>query len=65
MVRRSRYVETEKRITEIDWGWAVGHVTAALNQQMVALENNATLDPEVKKLKVDELRKAWKRILAG
>jgi hypothetical protein len=65
MVCGGRYMEAEKRVNEIDWGWAVRQVNAAVNEQMTAVEKDATLEPEVKKLKVYELEKAWQRILTG
>ena len=65
MVCGGRYVEAEKRVSEIDWGWAVRQVNAAVNEQMTAVEKDANLKPEVKKLKVYELEKAWQRILTG
>ena len=58
-------MEAEKRVNEIDWGWAVRQVNAAVNEQMTAVEKDATLEPEVKKLKVYEPEKAWQRILTG
>lgn len=58
-------MEAQKRINEIDWSWAVAKVNTAVNNQMTAIENDATLEPEAKKLKVNELEKAWQRILTG
>ena len=58
-------MEAEKRINEIDWSWAVAQVNKAVNNQMTAIENDATLEAEAKKLKVNELEKAWQRILTG
>ena len=58
-------MEAEKRINEIDWSWAIAQVNKAVNNQMTAIENDATLEPEAKKLKVNELEKAWQRILTG
>lgn len=58
-------METEKRISEIDWSWAIAQVNKAVNNQMTAIENDATLEAEAKKLKVNELEKAWQRILTG
>ena len=58
-------MEAKKRVTEIDWSWAVAQVNTAINNQMTAIENDATLKPEAKKLKVNELEKAWQRILTG
>lgn len=58
-------MEAEKRVSEIDWNWAVAQVNRAVNQQMTAIENDDTLKPEIKKLRVNELEKAWQRILTG
>lgn len=58
-------MEAQKRVSEIDWGWAVSLVNKAVNQQMTAIENDDTLDAKAKKLKVYELEKAWQRILTG
>lgn len=58
-------MEAEKRVNEIDWSWAVAQVNKAVNNQMTAIENDATLEAEAKKLKVNELEKAWQRILTG
>ena len=58
-------MEAEKRINEIDWSWAIAQVNKAVNNQMTAIENDATLEAEAKKLKVNELEKAWQRILTG
>jgi hypothetical protein len=58
-------MEAKKRVGEIDWSWAVSKVDGAMNEQMTAVENDATLKPEEKKLKVRELEKAWQRILRG
>ena len=58
-------MEAKKRVNEIDWSWAVAQVNAAVNNQMTAIENDDKLKPEVKKLKVNELEKAWQRILTG
>ena len=58
-------MEAEKRISEIDWSWAIAQVNKAVNNQMTAIENDATLEAEAKKLKVNELEKAWQRILTG
>jgi hypothetical protein len=58
-------MEAEKRVSEIDWSWAVSKIDQAINQQMTLLENDDTLSPETRELKVYELQKAWQRILCG
>jgi len=67
-------MEAEKRVGEIDWThvgfgleekWAVAQIDRVVNQQMTAVENDANLKPDEKKLKVNEIEKAWQRILRG
>ncbi|MGA0426613.1 MAG: hypothetical protein ACO3OM_10815 [Alphaproteobacteria bacterium] len=58
-------MEAEKRVMDIDWSWAISKVNQAVNQQMTAIENDVTLETEVKKSKIYELEKAWQRILTG
>lgn len=58
-------MEANKRVSEIDWGWAVSTINRVVNLQMTAIENDDSLDSETKKLKVNELEKAWQRILTG
>ena len=58
-------MEAEKRVGEIDWTWAVAQINRVVNQQMTAVENDASLKPDEKKLKVNEIEKAWQRILRG
>ena len=65
MVRGGRHMEAEKRVMDIDWSWAISKVNQAVNQQMTAIENDVTLETEVKKSKIYELEKAWQRILTG
>jgi hypothetical protein len=58
-------MEAEKRLSDIDWSWAVSQVNKAVNEQMTLIEKDATLKPDIKKQKVNELEKAWQRILLG
>jgi hypothetical protein len=58
-------MEANKRVSEIDWSWAVSTINRVVNLQMTAIENDDSLDKETKKLKVNELEKAWQRILPG
>jgi hypothetical protein len=58
-------MEANKRVSEIDWGWAVSTINRVVNLQMTAIENDDSLDKETKKLKVNEIEKAWQRILTG
>jgi hypothetical protein len=58
-------MEANKRVSEIDWSWAVSTINRVVNLQMTAIENDDSLDKETKKLKVNEIEKAWQRILTG
>jgi hypothetical protein len=58
-------MEANKRVSEIDWSWAVSTINRVVNLQMTAIENDDSLDKETKKLKVNEREKAWQRILTG
>jgi len=58
-------MEANNRVSEIDWSWAVSTINRVVNLQMTAIEKDDSLDKETKKLKVNELEKAWQRILTG
>ena len=58
-------MEANNRVSEIDWSWAVSTINHVVNLQMTAIEKDDSLDKETKKLKVNELEKAWQRILTG
>jgi hypothetical protein len=58
-------MEANKRVREIMWSEAISIVNRAINLQMTAIEKDDSLDKETKKLKVNELEKAWQRILVG
>ena len=52
-------------LNKVDWSWAVSTINQAVNQHLMAIENDDGLDPETKKLKVNDIKKAWQRILIG
>ena len=58
-------MEAEKRVREIRWSEAVAVINRTINEQLTAIEKDATLEPEAKKLKVNEIEKSWQRILIG
>ena len=58
-------MEAEKRVREIRWSEAVAVINRAINEQLTAIEKDDTLEPEAKKLKVNEIEKSWQRILIG
>jgi hypothetical protein len=58
-------METKERIVDLPWRDAVAAINAAVNDQMTAIENDASLEPDDKKYQVKALEKAWQRILTG
>jgi ribosomal protein S3AE len=58
-------METQKRVGEIRWGEATAVINRVVNEQLTAIEKDDTLEPETKKLKVNEIERAWQRILVG
>lgn len=65
MVRGGEHMETKERIVDLPWRDAVAAINAAVNDQMTAIENDASLEPDDKKYQVKALEKAWQRILTG
>ena len=58
-------MEAEKRVNEIRWSEAISVINRVVNQQLTAIEKDDTLDSKAKKSKVNEIEKAWQRILVG
>jgi len=58
-------METQKRVSEIQWGEAVATLNKFVNDYMTIVEKDVTLETEQRKQKVDALEKAWQRILLG
>ena len=58
-------MESEKRISEIDWSWAISTVNRVVNERLLAIEEDKELPEEKKKQLVSEIEKAWQRILRG
>ena len=58
-------METEKRVSEIQWGEAVATLNNFVNDYMTRLEKDDTLEAEQRKQKVTALEKAWQRIIIG
>ena len=58
-------MESEKRISEIDWSWAISTVNRVVNERLMAIEQDKELTEEKKKQLVSEIEKAWQRILRG
>jgi len=58
-------VETQKRVSEIRWGEATAVINRVIKEHLTAIKKDDTLKPEAKKLKVNEIERAWQRILVG
>ena len=58
-------MEADKRVSEIEWSWAVSKINEAVNQTLSLIETDATLKPEAQRQRLNEVEKAWQRILQG
>ena len=65
MVHGGEHMETKERVIDLPWRDAVAVINAAVNEQMTDIENDASLEPEVRLRKVKALEKAWQRLLVG
>ena len=58
-------MEAEKRVSEIDWSWAVSQINSLVNETMLQIEKDDTLNAYDKNKRLNEIEKAWQRILSG
>ena len=58
-------MEADKRVSDIEWSWAVSQINDAVNQTLSLIETDATLKPEAQRPRLNEVEKAWQRILQG
>ena len=58
-------MEADKRVSEIDWSWAVSQINKVVNEALLNIEENDTMEPDDKKKRLNEIEKAWQRILSG
>lgn len=58
-------MEANKRVSEIDWSWAVSQINKVVNEALLKIEENDTMEPDDKKKRLNEIEKAWQRILSG
>ena len=65
MVRGGRHMEADKRVSDIEWTWAVSQINDVVNQTLTLIEKDATLKPEAKRQRLNEVEKAWQRLLQG
>ena len=58
-------MEADKRVSDIEWTWAVSQINDVVNQTLTLIEKDATLKPEAKRQMLNEVEKAWQRLLQG
>ena len=58
-------MEADKRVSEIDWSWAVSQINRVVNETLLNIEEDDTMNPDDKKKRLNEIEKAWQRILSG
>ena len=58
-------MEADKRVSEIDWSWAVSQINRVVNETLLNIEEDDTMEPDDKKKRLNEIEKAWQRILGG
>jgi hypothetical protein len=65
MVCGGGLVEANKRVSEIQWAWAVSQINTVVNQALTRIEADEWGSVEEKRTKLNEIEKAWQRILQG
>lgn len=58
-------MEADKRVNEIDWSWAVSQINRVVNETMTRIEKDDSLNAYDKNKRLNEIEKAWQRILSG
>jgi HEAT repeat protein len=58
-------MEAEKRVSDINWSWAVAQINQVVNEAMTQIEKDDTLNAYDKNKRLNEIEKAWQRILSG
>jgi len=58
-------MEASKRVSDIEWTWAVSQINHVVNQTLTLIEKDAALKPEEKRQRLNEVEKAWQRLLQG
>lgn len=58
-------MEASKRVSDIKWTWAVSQINEVVNQTLTLIEKDATLKPDEKRQRLNDVEKSWQRILQG
>ena len=58
-------MEAEKRVSDIEWSWAVSTINQGVNEALDKAENDPELKRKARLQRSLEIEKAWQRILQG
>lgn len=58
-------MEAEKRVSDIEWSWAVSIINKVVNESLDKAECDERLKPKERLQRSLEIEKAWQRILQG
>jgi hypothetical protein len=58
-------MEADKRVSDINWTWAVSQINEVVNHALTLIEADEWGSVEEKRKKLNEIEKAWQRILQG
>jgi len=58
-------METDKKVVDIEWKWAVKQVEDVVSDRIQRLGNDQVLTFAERELLKSNIEQAWKRILAG
>ena len=58
-------MEAEKRVSDIEWSWAVSIINKVVNESLDKAECDERLKPKKRLQRSLEIEKAWQRILQG
>ena len=65
MVCGGGLMEADKRVSDINWTWAVSQINEVVNHALTLIEADEWGSVEEKRTKLNEIEKAWQRILQG
>ena len=58
-------MEADKRVSDIEWKWAVNQINGVVNHAITLIEADEWASVEEKRKGINEVEKAWQRILQG
>jgi hypothetical protein len=51
-------MEANKRVSDIDWKWAVSQINEVVNQTLTSIEKDDTLKPDEKRQRLNDVEKS-------